>query len=122
MLHFAEERVEIGIKTLAYSATPVETRAIEGAGAGGESMRSLLIPQGNPEEKDTKLVAQASIYDIGTVLMLNMGDKLLYGRIKSMIDTTRSFSHLGFELVDTPQSMRTIQDAAPAEHKPFRAH
>lgn len=103
---------DIGIEILADEITPVAVRAIGGTGTGGEYFRSLLIPsllQRNNELADSSfeitpriLMVPASIYDIGTQLVLNQQTTLEYVRLTKMLETTSSFSMFEFKHIEVP--------------------
>ncbi|NOX92570.1 MAG: hypothetical protein GXP18_09025 [Gammaproteobacteria bacterium] len=96
---------DIGIITLSTHGTPVAVRAIGGAGTGGEYFRSLLIQPTFLKKQDTvefALLVPASIYDIGTQLVLNRQTELEYVRLTRMIDTSSSFSLFAFKHIEVP--------------------
>jgi len=96
---------DIGIMTLSVHNTPVAIRAIGGAGTGGEYFRSLLIRPTFLEKQDMvefALLVPASIYDIGTQLVLNRQTELEYVRLTRMIDTSSSFSLFEFKHIEVP--------------------
>jgi len=96
---------DIGIMTLSAHSIPVAVRAIGGAGTGGEYFRSLLIQPAFPEKQDTAefaLLVPASIYDIGTQLVLNRQTELEYVRLTRMTDTSSSFSLFEFKHIEAP--------------------
>jgi hypothetical protein len=96
---------DIGIMTISDTAAPVAVRAIGGAGTGGEYFRSLLIeaPENDPEKgKATTLLVPASIYDIGTQLVLNRQTTLEYVRLTRLIETTSSFSMFEYKHIEVP--------------------
>jgi len=95
----------IGIIVLSTQGIPVAVRAIGGAGTGGEYFRSLLIKPTFLGEQDTvefALLVPASIYDIGTQLVLNRQTELEYVRLTRMIDTSSSFSLFEFKHIEVP--------------------
>jgi hypothetical protein len=99
---------DIGIMTFADTAIPVAVRAIGGAGTGGEYFRSLLIKpafldnaaaEGN---EPTALLVPASIYDIGTQLVLNRQTTLEYVRLTRLVETTSSYSLFVYRHIEVP--------------------
>jgi hypothetical protein len=94
---------DIGIKNLAQTARPISVRAIAGTGKGADYTRSLLIPRANPKERPTGLLVPAAIFDLESVLLVNLGDDLIYAKLVDMLDTTKSFTHFLFEIVDPPR-------------------
>jgi len=96
---------DIGIMTLSTHGIPVAVRAIGGPGAGGEYFRSLLIQSTFLKKQNTvesALLVPASIYDIGTQLVLNRQTELEYVRLTQMIETSNSFSLFEFKHIETP--------------------
>jgi hypothetical protein len=103
-----KESFDIGIQTLADRSTPVAVRAIGGAGTGGEYFRSLLL-KGTEQDGEVSaqgevsaLLVPASIYDVGTQLVLNQQTTLEYVRLTRMIDTSSSFSMFEFKHIEVP--------------------
>ena len=93
---------DIGIKTLSCDSTPVAVRAIGGAGTGGEYFRSLLIKDAQQDNGRFALLVPASIYDVGTQLVLNQQTALEYVRLTRMVDTSSSFSMFEFKHIEIP--------------------
>ena len=91
--------VSMGIKKLADSAKGIAVRAVAGAGSGGEYFRALTITL---EDGSIHLITPGAIYDVGTQLVLNRGDRLEYVRLTCMVETTSSFSRFEFEAIDIP--------------------
>ena len=104
-----DKHFDIGIMIITDTAVPVAVRAIGGAGTGGEYFRSLLIENAdhtateNPaEKKENCLLVPASIYDIGTQLVLNRQTTLEYVRLTRLIETTSSFSMFEYKHIEVP--------------------
>lgn len=98
---------DIGVMSLADTATPVAVRAIGGAGTGGEYFRSLLIKPAFLEpategNEPTALLVPASIYDVGTQLVLNRQTTLEYVRLTQLIETTSSYSLFVYRHIEVP--------------------
>lgn len=93
---------DIGIKTLSHQGTPVAVRAIGGAGTGGEYFRSLLVKTPQQDGETSALLVPASIYDVGTQLVLNQQTALEYVRLTRMVDTSSSFSMFEFKHIEVP--------------------
>ncbi len=96
------QHLELGIRTLADDTLPVATKGIKGVGMGGEYLRSLLIPRLDPTHYPTTLITPAAAYDVDSVLLLNLGDKLLYAHLTKLLDSTNSYARFQFALVETP--------------------
>lgn len=98
--HF--DSIHIGIKILADDASAVATKGIKGVGAGGEYFRGLVIPKLDMGENPTTLLTPAAIYDVDSVLLVNIDSKLYHLRMTRLLQATKSFSHFKFELTDNP--------------------
>jgi hypothetical protein len=98
------DTLEMGVMRLSEGARAAATRAVKGAGQGGEYFRSLIIPRDGLDSPHGHILTPAAIYDIDTVLAVNLGDRIRYIRLSRLIEATRSFSQFQFELVDTPAS------------------
>ncbi|HKJ08133.1 MAG TPA: hypothetical protein VKA76_03505 [Gammaproteobacteria bacterium] len=97
-------QMEMGIEVLADSATPLAIRGVQGVGKDSEYFRALRLPAGDLKDPAGTLVVPASIYDSGTVTALHGGDALLYARLTTLVETTRSYSRFQYELVSPPDS------------------
>lgn len=86
--------VELGIMLLADQAQAIATRAVRGSGAGGEYARSLLVRPRKREQQT--LLAPPTIYDEGTVLMVNFGNRLLSVKLTELIESTRTYAHFQY--------------------------
>lgn len=112
----AQNQLALGIMSLGNQMAAVAVRAIGGTGEGGEYFRSLLINLDNPNEKASKgILAPVSIYDVGTLLVLNMKTKLKYVRLTHIIETTSSFSLFAFSDIEMPP-----QEKARVQNLPQR--
>jgi len=96
--------LEMGVMRLSEGARAAATRAVRGVGQGGEYFRSLIIPQDGLDSPHGHMLTPAAIYDVGTVLAVNLGDHIRYVRLSRLIEATRSFSQFQFESADTPAS------------------
>jgi hypothetical protein len=107
----------IGLMTLAQSGIPVAVRAIGGAGAGGEFFRSLLVRSVLSDSKTPSLLIPASIYDIGTQLVLSLQTELKYLRLTRMVETTSSFSLFEYKEITVPPAEQVRIDALGHEEE-----
>ncbi len=94
--------LEMGIKRLAEQAEPVATRAVVGAGGGTEYFRALGIPVPGPQRTMAALIVPAVMYDVGTVLAVNLGARLLYVRLTRIRESTRAFAQFEYRTVPAP--------------------
>lgn len=102
---FAEDNegiVNVGIMNLANGAIPVGTKAIRGLGCGSDYFRALLIPKNTSVQQTRSIIVPALLYDVHTVLAVNLKDKLFYARLTRVILSTRSFTQFDFEIVKRP--------------------
>jgi hypothetical protein len=93
---------DIGLMTLAHMGIPVAVRAIGGVGSGGEYFRSLLVRSVLSDGDKPGILVPATIYDIGTQLVLNMQSELKYVRLVNMVETTSSFSLFEYKEIPIP--------------------
>ena len=112
-----DKSFNVGLMTLAQSGIPVAVRAIGGAGAGGEYFRSLLVRSVLSDAKTPTLLVPASIYDIGTQLVLNLKTELKYLRLTKMIETTSSFSLFEYKEIAIPPAEQVKIDALGREEE-----
>lgn len=98
--------LELGIKNLAESGHAVGTQAIRGTGTGSEYLRGLILPRVNPLVESVTLVTPAAVYDVGTVLRLNLKEVLLHAQLTELIETTQLFSHFRFKIVEAVNPTR----------------
>ena len=97
-----DKEFDAGVMTIAHMGIPVAVRAIAGAGAGGEYFRSLLVQSVLSEGKKPGVLVPASIYDIGTQLVINLQTELKYVRLMEMVETTSSFSLFEYKEIGIP--------------------
>ena len=87
---------------LSNGAVPVGTKAIKGLGTGTDYFRSLLIPKQVSLQQTRSLIVPAFLYDVGSVLVVNMKQKLLHVRLTRVLISTRSFTQFEFNVVPKP--------------------
>lgn len=102
-----DEDINIGVRTIAEDARATAAKAVAGVGTGGEYFRALIAPDLDPEKFPTTLVTPAAVYDIGSVIMLNLGNRILYARLTRQLESTTSFSQYQYELVEPPEKLKT---------------
>ena len=110
MKEFGLNHLDLGIKLVSGLARPVAARAISGAGCGSEYFRSLLFETENTGEKVTRIIVPASMYDIGTQLVLNFRTELAYVRLTNVINTTSCFTIFAFNQIEIPMIERNKID------------
>lgn len=94
--------VNIGIMNLANGAVPIGTKAIKGLGTGTDYFRSLLIPKQVSLQQTRSLVVPAFLYDVGTILVMNLKQRVSHVRLTRVLLSTRSFTQFEFEITPTP--------------------
>lgn len=103
--------MHMGVMHLADNARGVATRAVGGAGQGGEYFRSLLAPDLPLEHSDGSVIAPATIYAQGTILAMNVANQLHYVRLVELLESTKSFNRFRFRVVPMPSSESQNIDA-----------
>ena len=98
----SESIVNIGIMNISNGAIPVGIKAIQGLGSGTDYFRALMIPKNVSVQQTRSLIVPAMLYDVRTVLAVNMKNKLFYARLKRVILSTRSFTQFDFEIIKRP--------------------
>lgn len=106
-----EHTMFAGVKRIADSARGVATRAVVGAGKGGEYFRSLIAPNRNLDAEDATLIVPATIYAQNTVLAINVDGELHYVQLRALLDSTKSFNRFQFRVVPMPSSENKVIDA-----------
>ena len=97
----------MGIMFLSSRAIPVATQALSGIGAETGYFRSLLIPQPHSKQRIRSLIVPVWLYDVNTVLSVNMNNRLFYVRLTQLVLSTRSLSQFKFEVLD-PSSAGSV--------------
>ncbi len=98
----AEGNVNVGIMNIANGAMPIGSKAVKGLGAGTDYFRGLLVPKQVSLDQTRSLILPALLYDVGSVLAINMKQRLFYAKLKRMLISTRSFTQFDFEIVKRP--------------------
>ncbi|MHB8744972.1 MAG: hypothetical protein ACYC7I_00375 [Gammaproteobacteria bacterium] len=93
--------LELGIMRVADEALAVAVRAITGVGAGGEYFRALLSSNG-AEAQHESLIVPAAMFDIDTVLAVNLGTEMRYVRLDELLITSTSFTQFDFSPTTAP--------------------
>ena len=94
--------LELGIMNIANGAVPVGIKAISGAGAGTDYYRGLMIPRQVSLKQSRGLIVPALIFDINTVIAVNMKQRMFYVRLTNMLLATRDFAQFEFEIMERP--------------------
>lgn len=94
--------IEIGLMHIHHCASPIAVRAIKGTGHGGDYFRSLLT-ETEITDKFNTLIVPSAIYDLGTELVINLGQKLAYVKLTEIMLSTKSISQFRYEIIATPE-------------------
>ena len=94
--------LELGIMNIANGAVAVGVKAISGAGAGTDYYRSLMIPRQVSVEQARSLLVPALLFDINTVVAVNIKQRMFYVRLTNMLLATRDFAQFEFEIMERP--------------------
>lgn len=93
--------LELGVMRIANEALAVAVRAISGVGTGGEYFRALLSCDGAKAQHES-LIVPAAMFDIDTVLVVNLGAELRYVRLDELLVTSTSFTQFDFSTTVAP--------------------
>jgi hypothetical protein len=94
--------LQLGIMNIANGAVPVGIKAISGAGAGTNYYRALLIPRQVSLSQSRSLIAPALLFDINSVLAVNMKERMFYIKLTNMLLSTLDFAQFEFEILQRP--------------------
>lgn len=97
----ADGALELGVMRVTDEAVAVAVRAIAGIGAGGEYFRALLSSDG-ADARHESLIVPAAMFDIDTVLAVNLGAELRYVRLDELLVTSTSFTQFYFSPTTVP--------------------
>ena len=100
-VHINEENnIDMGIMNLAHSAVPIAVKAISGLGKGTDYFRSLLVPKHVSIRQLRSIIVPATLYDIGSVLSVNMKTKLFYIKLNKLIISSGNIAMFEFDILD----------------------
>ncbi|MCW9025121.1 MAG: hypothetical protein OQK73_10635, partial [Gammaproteobacteria bacterium] len=102
-----DNHLEMGIMNLADSAVPVAAKAMRGTGEGTDYFRALLIPKQVSLKQSRCILLQAHLYDIDSILAINMKQKIVYIKLTRLKLSTQSFSQFEFDVVEKPHRIET---------------
>ncbi len=92
-----DNNIDMGIMNLSHSAVPVAVKAINGLGKGTDYFRSLLVPKQVSIKQLRSVIVPAMLYDIGSVLSVNMKTKLFYIKLNKLIISSGNIAMFEFE-------------------------
>lgn len=102
MKEYGTDRFDLGVMHIPGIPQAVAARAISGTGDGSEYFRALLLSGERRGETVTQLIVPASIYDVGTRIVLNFRTELRYINLTGMARTTSCYSMFYFQDIDIP--------------------
>jgi cyclic-di-GMP-binding protein len=102
MKEYSSNHLDMGIKILPGVPSAVALRAISGAGCGSEYFRGILLTTEQSGKSVTNIIVPASMYDVGTQLVLNFRDELKYIRLCDIKRTTTCYSMFSFQDIVVP--------------------
>lgn len=95
-----ENNIDMGIMNLSHSAVPIAVKAVDGIGKGTDYFRSLLVPKQVSIEQLRSLIVPAMLYDIGSVLSVNMKTKLFYVKLSKLIISSGNVAMFEFDVLE----------------------
>jgi len=94
--------LDIGIMDIAKSAVPVAVKAMSGVGTGTDYFRALLIPFQVSLKQTRSIILPANIYDINTVLVVNLGKRIFHIRLTRLLLFTTAINQYEFDILEVP--------------------
>lgn len=102
-LHIDEQnKIDMGIMNLANSAVAIAIKAVDGVGKGTDYFRSLLIPKQVSIKQLRSIIVPAMMYDVGTVLSVNMKTKIFYIKLSHLIISSSNVAMFEFDILERP--------------------
>ena len=95
--------LDIGIMDIAKSAVPVAVKAMSGIGKGTDYFRALLIPFQVSLKQTRSIILPANIYDINTVLVVNLGKRMFHIRLTRLLLFTTAINQYEFDILEAPK-------------------
>jgi len=95
--------LDIGIMDIAKSAVPVAVKAMSGIGKGTDYFRALLIPFQVSLKQTRSIILPANIYDINTVLVVNLGERMFHIRLTRLLLFTTAVNQYEFDILEAPK-------------------
>ncbi len=85
--------MEFGIYVFAETSLAVEVKAVRGESSSFNFFRAILAPNVNPMQEQTSIFVPPNIYAEGTVILINLKDKVIHAILQKMIEKGRDFEH-----------------------------
>lgn len=96
-----ENNIDMGIMNLSHSAVPIAVKAVDGIGKGTDYFRSLLVPKQVSISQLRSVIVPAMLYDIGSILSVNMKTKIFYIKLRKLIISSGNIAMFEFEALET---------------------
>lgn len=96
------DQIHLGILNLATGAVPVGLKGISGVGSGTDYFRGLFVPRQVALDQKRSLIVPALMYDVNSMLAINMKRRLFHVCLTHVRLSTRSFTQFDFEVVSNP--------------------
>ena len=97
--------LDIGIMDIAKSAVPVAVKAMSGVGKGTDYFRALLIPFQVSLKQTRSIILPANIYDINTVLVVNLGKRMFNIRLTRLLLFTTAINQYEFDILEASKHL-----------------
>lgn len=95
-----DNTVDMGVMNLSSSAVAIAIKAIAGVGKGTDYFRSLLVPKQVSIKQLRSIILPAMLYDVGTVLSVNIKTKLFYVKLTKLLISSGNISMFEFDVLD----------------------
>lgn len=92
--------VDMGVMNLSHTAIPIAVKAMNGTGKGTDYFRGLMIPKQVSLHQTRSIVVPATLYDVNSVLAINMRNRFFYIKLTKQCLSTRSFTQYEFEVLE----------------------
>lgn len=97
-----ENQLDLGIMNIADSAVAVASKSLAGCGEGTDYFRSLLVPKQVSLQQQRCLIVPANVYDINSVLAINMKHRIFYVKLVKLLLSTQTFAQFEFDVIEKP--------------------
>jgi len=98
-------KLTAGVSSLPGTAKPVAIKAISGTGEGSEYFRALILNEKQDADQHIRsLLAPAAVYDVDSVILVNLKNKLRHIRLTQLVESTALFARFRFEVTKAPDN------------------
>lgn len=85
--------MEFGIYVFADDSTAVEVKAVRGESSSFNFFRAIMAPDVNPMDEKASIFVPPDIYAEGTVILINLNDKVVHVILQELVEKGRDFEH-----------------------------